>query len=333
MLEELSAAVDALLEVDPQGLTDGELCDALVGVAAERARLEADEAHLTAAWDARKAWDADGARSGAAWLTWRCRLPRRDAWRRVRLARWVSQAPAVEAAWQAGDIGAAHAALLARAYTARTSEAFARDENVLVDAARDLSFAAFTKVLAYWSQHADPDGAEDTGANERERRRLHLSQTLDGMWLGDMVLDPVGGAAVAETLSLIEDELFAADWSDARARIGERATLDDLARTPGQRRADALVEMAARAAPSRSVIASATTPRARRWPTSRPTTSGPGLPAAPPPSTTAASLVATTTDAVTDHHLTAPNRPEPARGDERSGPGSDEGGRLGGWTT
>jgi hypothetical protein len=40
--------------------------------------------------------------------------------------------------------------------------------------------------------------------------------------------------------------MFEADWAEARERLGERATTADLARTPAQRRHDALVEMARR---------------------------------------------------------------------------------------
>ncbi|MGI8982995.1 MAG: hypothetical protein ACR2HM_00420, partial [Acidimicrobiales bacterium] len=39
---------------------------------------------------------------------------------------------------------------------------------------------------------------------------------------------------------------FEADWAEARQRVGERVCVGDLARTPAQRRADALVEMARR---------------------------------------------------------------------------------------
>jgi hypothetical protein len=252
VIEHVSAAVDALLAIDVGALGDEDLAAALVAVARQRARLEAAEAQLTAAWDARRGWAVDGARSGTAWLAWRCHLPRRDAHRQVRLARFVQGAPAVEAAWRAGEIGSAQVGLLARACTDRTEADFGRDEDVLVAAARELRFSELTKVVTYWAQHADPDGVEDRAARQRDRRRLHLSQTVDGTWVGDVLLDPLGGAAVAETLRSIEDELFAADRAEAVARLGEGATTADLARTPAQRRADALVEMAVRARTSPS---------------------------------------------------------------------------------
>src|SRR5260221_6595017 len=42
--------------------------------------------------------------------------------------------------------------------------------------------------------------------------------------------------------------LFEADWAEARERFGPNATSEQLRRTPPQRRADALVEMAPRSA-------------------------------------------------------------------------------------
>jgi hypothetical protein len=52
---------------------------------------------------------------------------------------------------------------------------------------------------------------------------------------------------VDTTLRLIERELFDADWAEAKARLGRDPMSMELARTPAQRRADALVEMATRA--------------------------------------------------------------------------------------
>ena len=52
---------------------------------------------------------------------------------------------------------------------------------------------------------------------------------------------------MAKALGAIEAELFDADWAEARRRVGEKVCAGDLAPTPAQRRADALVEMARRA--------------------------------------------------------------------------------------
>ncbi|MDP9388188.1 MAG: HNH endonuclease, partial [Actinomycetota bacterium] len=92
-----------------------------------------------------------------------------------------------------------------------------------------------------------PDGVEEAATAQRQRRRFHLSQSFDGMFFGDVVLDPISGTIVSEALHRIDDELFRAEWAEARERLGDQAVAGDLSRTPAQRRADALVEMARRA--------------------------------------------------------------------------------------
>ena len=126
-----------------------------------------------------------------------------------------------EEAWLAGEVGEAQVAALARARTPATSEAMERDEELLVGEAMRLGFESFVQVLAYWSQHADPDGVEDDAASGRAARRFHLSQRFEHMWWGDLVLDPISGAILAKALSRLEEELFEADWAEARARLGE----------------------------------------------------------------------------------------------------------------
>src|SRR3546814_20654509 len=67
------------------------------------------------------------------------------------------------------------------------------------------------------------------------------------MCFGRITLDPVRGTIFNETLAMIDRELFEIDWAQAKDHLGRKPTLDDLPRTPAQRRADALTEMATRA--------------------------------------------------------------------------------------
>jgi hypothetical protein len=55
---------------------------------------------------------------------------------------------------------------------------------------------------------------------------------------------------VYDQLRRIEEELFAQDWAEAKAVWGDQTVTGHLSRTPAQRRADALVEMAIRAGAS-----------------------------------------------------------------------------------
>jgi hypothetical protein len=147
----------------------------------------------------------------------------------------------------AGDINEAHVSLLAAARTPGTAACFDRDEELLVGQARSLRYAHFARCLAYWTQLADPEGTEATAEAQHRARKLHLSQSYGGTWILNGVFDPISGAIVAEALRRIEDELFAADWAEARERVGSGVSTADVARTSSQRRADALVEMARRA--------------------------------------------------------------------------------------
>ena len=98
----------------------------------------------------------------------------------------------------------------------------------------------------YWKQLADPDGAEASDEERKASRNVFLESSLDGMWLGQMTLDPISGSIVASELNRLEHDLFEADCAEAKERLGRTARIDELARTSGQRRADALVEMATR---------------------------------------------------------------------------------------
>ena len=250
-VEKLAAVLDRVCEKDPAALADGDTIEALHR---QLARLEAATARAAAAFDVARGWEADGARSAAAWISTRCRRPLGEARRRVAAGRRLRDMPQVDAAWTAGDISASHVDVLGRAWTPASAQLFARDEQLLCEEARQLRFHHFVQVVAYWRYRADPDGVEADAAAQRDGRRVYLSKGRAGMRFLDGVLDPIGGAIVEKVLADIEDELFRHDWAEATARRGEHARASDpgdprdLGRTPAQRRADALVEMARRAA-------------------------------------------------------------------------------------
>jgi hypothetical protein len=244
VLSDLEAALDGLCAADPAALADGTTIEALHR---QLARLEAATTRAVAALDAGREWEAAGARSATAWLTVRTRSPRPTCRRRAQLGRALRALPLAETAWLAGEVSAAQVSVLAAARTPATAEAFTRDERLLVGYASTLPFRSFQRAVAYWCQLADPDGVERDAAAQHEARRLHLSRSFGATWFIDGRLDPIGGAIVAEALRRVEEELFRADWADAKARLGDNASASQLARSAAQRKADALVELATRA--------------------------------------------------------------------------------------
>jgi hypothetical protein len=245
VLDELAGALDKVCEADPATLASGEAIEVLHRCLA---RLEAATTRATAAFESSREWEAKGARSASAWMAGRCAMSHGAASRRVRLGRELRHLPVAEAAWSAGHIGAEHVAALAGVRNEVTEAALARDEALLVDKAIALRHASFRRVVTYWAQHADPDGTEAGADANHRNRRFHLSSSFAGTWVGDMVLDAISGAVVSGEVARVEAELFDADWAEARARLGDAASSTDLSRTPAQRRADALVEMARRSA-------------------------------------------------------------------------------------
>ncbi|MGQ0430989.1 MAG: DUF222 domain-containing protein [Microthrixaceae bacterium] len=243
----LDTASSAVGRVDPDGMTASELTDALLQMQRLRGQLEAAEARVLARWDADRVWQASGAKSGAAWLTREQRLPIQTTRQRIRHARALRTLPAVEGAWASGEIDRTHLITLLGVRTPRTKAQFETDHKALLDSARTRGFVDFKRHCDLWEAFVDPDGAEQGADDDRAAREVHLSQSFGGMWFGRMTLDPISGDIVHGTLSMIERQLFEADWAEAKARFGRDPLIVDLQRTPAQRRADALVEMATRA--------------------------------------------------------------------------------------
>ena len=244
-LENFGEALDALVASGAANYGDGASIEELHR---QLGRFESFVTEATAAFETGEEWAADGAKTASAWIATRCRVPRSEARRRVRLGRELRHLPDVAEAWREGAIGTDAARAIASARRHRTESSMARDEGMLVAQAAEMGFEDFYRALSYWKQLADPDGADAADEDRKASRHVFLESSFTGMWLGQMTLDPVSGAIVAGELNRLEHDLFEADCAEAKERLGRSARLDELARTSAQRRADALVEMAARSA-------------------------------------------------------------------------------------
>ena len=242
-LADFAEALGALVSSGAENYRDGASIEVLHH---ELARFEAFVTEATAAFEASEEWAADGAKTASAWIATRCRVPRSASRRRVRLGRTLRHLPACADAWREGRIGPDQARAIASARRHRTEASMARDEEMLVSQASEMGFEDFYRALSYWKQLADPEGADAADEDRRAARNVYLESSIGGMWLGQMTLDPVSGSIVSGELNRLEHELFEADCAEARERLGRAPRIDELDRDGGQRRADALVEMAAR---------------------------------------------------------------------------------------
>lgn len=243
----LDAAVDALMGCDLD--LPAEVIDAdVIALDALRSRLAAVAARYHTRWVASLAWARDGSLSPTAALARRGRIDVRTARRQTTRASRLLDTPVVAAAFAAGELSVDQVDLLVGVRTFANRLAFARDEQQLVDHARQLDVAALAKVVKYWKQLADDDLTEDRAQRHRAERHVHINPSFDDSYVIGGRLDAIDGAIVATELRRLERLLFEQDWADLRAEHGDAATKDRLARTPAQRRADALRLMAERSA-------------------------------------------------------------------------------------
>ncbi len=220
------------------------LPDVAVAMVEAGSVLDAVTVDTIAALDASKEHKATGDFSPADLLRRRCRAKHDTVARLQRAARRLRTMPHTAEAFAAGSITLDHVDVLIRANTAKLAELFARDEELLVGYARDRSFQGFTTEVKLWTAIVKPDDAEDRAARQDDERSIHLSETFEGQGRLDGWLSRQGYHEVHTELDRRCRQLLAEDWAEARARLGDAATALDLARTPAQRRHDALIEMA-----------------------------------------------------------------------------------------
>jgi hypothetical protein len=244
-LELVEAALDDAFAIDPAHVS-GPALDAAVRLAGRiQARADALAARVVGEWDSQLRWAGHGSRSAAAALAHGQRVPAAACRRTPRLARKLRAFPGVAAAWEAGRITTVHVQRICAMDNPRVHDALVADQVVVVRWAMTCAWAPSCRHLAEWLEEHDPNGAEPDG---RAKRRFHCSKTIGDQFALDGWLDPIGGSVFAKELERLERKLYDADRAEARERLGYEPLLHELARTPEQRRADALVLMAERSA-------------------------------------------------------------------------------------
>ncbi|MGH9227147.1 MAG: DUF222 domain-containing protein [Acidimicrobiales bacterium] len=191
-------------------------------------RLNAKLVAAVADYDVAEMWRNDGATSMTAWLRHHARRSARDAARCTRTARRLRELPVTGAAYRDGVLSGGHVHAIVANLKDRTVGLFAEHESELVADLAKLSVGETATAMQSWARHAEAVlGDKDKPQPERT---LHLSRILDGRRELSGSFDPEGGAVIATALRL--------------------AQTDDVdgepARSPTQRRADALVDVCRR---------------------------------------------------------------------------------------
>ncbi|MGH8899518.1 MAG: DUF222 domain-containing protein [Egibacteraceae bacterium] len=234
-MDALASACDALAARDLDALDEARLRADVEALTRVAARVAAERLRCVAAVAARAPDAAAGAEAAGRLLQTAGRLSGGQAVREVRLATSLAdpRLEATAAALAAGRISPGQADALAQA--ARTHPhliSVAQDE--LVAQAAQTDDRAFREALADRRHAADPGPEEERACRQYTARRVALSPLPDGMGRVDGLLDPVGLALVRTAM-------------DALAGPDPATVPDERRRTPEQRNADALVELARRA--------------------------------------------------------------------------------------
>ncbi len=171
---------------------------------------------------------ADGAVNTTAWLRTRGGRCDHDARLLLRRVARLRGLPQVTAAWEAGRLSTAHVDAVVAHVSDRTVSMFAAVEADMVDALAPLTARDAATVMTRWAAFAT--AVVDGPAPPNSDRSLFLSPGLDGG--GEL-----SGRLDAASFDVVDTALTAAMTDDA----------DGEARTPAQRRADALVALCAAA--------------------------------------------------------------------------------------
>jgi Domain of unknown function (DUF222)/HNH endonuclease len=233
-LPALAADLQDLAAKPLGGLTDPARADRVRTLRGLMDRLEGQWLGELAAVDARGAAGAEEgipAGSTAAWLRNRLRMGAGAATSLVRTARALYRGPLAGTAQALvdGTISPAHARVLADSTHHLPTQTTADAEPVLLDAARRLDPPRLRQAIAHLRLVADPDGTDARAERRHQRRGVWVSATWEGMVAVNGLLEPEAGQTLVAALE----------------PLARPANADD-PRSGGQRRADALTELARR---------------------------------------------------------------------------------------
>jgi hypothetical protein len=215
------------------GCGNGDIEALLVGVYEVEAVLAAAKVNIVAEVEDRSIHQIDGHRSVGTYVSRRLKLRKETVSATARLAHKRNLVPHTISALEQGLISEQHAQLLAKAHNRKVAEHFDRDEPMLVDKAQVLSFQDFAYFVEHWSNIADPERGKTAAEKAVRDRRAYCARVGDRVHL-DAVGDVLSGTIFKEALEAIEQELFEADWGEAKTRLDD-PTSADLARSSVQR--------------------------------------------------------------------------------------------------
>lgn len=206
----LTRAVEACVAADPMALTDGEVIDAVLGLAGLVGRVDAVLARTSAVLRARSLHTLERARSAESWLAGHSELAHGRAKALVNVGRQLPACPLVDEAVGSGVLGTAKVELLLRARDG-LEELFAEHESGLIAEVAPLTVRQAKVIIDHWRRIAlDTVGEEDgtDRSTDDTANSVHLSKTYEGRFRLDGDLDAILGDGIAAYLAKERDLRF-----------------------------------------------------------------------------------------------------------------------------
>ncbi len=225
----LGDAVDVLAAQPIDGLSDDALGEDLVDIRRQIDRLEGQFLRRLHRFDSNKGALADGAVSTVSWLRARCRVTAKLAAHRVRMCRVLAELPLAAESLCAGRASFTNVSLIARLADDVGCDAVRSVEEPLVTAAEVIDPGQMRYLALVTRMRLDAEGALDQDNRNHERRWFACDQTFGGVFILRGELDAEGGALLQTAINALSAPAGREDG-----------------RTGSQRRADAIVDLAAR---------------------------------------------------------------------------------------
>ena len=227
--EEINSLLDHLASEDLNSVPAESMGDDQIALQRICNRVQAEGLRRLRRFDSGQGYASSGALSARAWLRWQLNLTATSASERVATSRKLAALPQTERALADGVISYRHVALIAETAGQLGDKFEAQAETILVDTSKEVDPWRLQRAIWYLKHCLDSEGVLSDANKAHDRRYLHMSQTLDGVYRIDGWLDAEGGATLNTALDSV---------------MGPWVEGDD--RSATERRADAVVEIARR---------------------------------------------------------------------------------------
>ncbi len=210
------------------GVATSELGADIIEIRLAVDRLEAECLRRLHRFHADRGALSDGGGTTVSWLRRSCGMTAKAAASRVHLARTLGELPATLDSARAGRASFTNVAMIGHLAGAVGVEQVQEFEHILLPAAEALDPGRMRRATESTRLTIDPDGVLADANHEHMQRWLDCDQTYGGVFILNGRFDAEGGALLKTAIDALSHGLSSGDH-----------------RLPSQRRADALVEMAA----------------------------------------------------------------------------------------